>query len=79
MPITDDVIISAIVIASCQIDEISNCPEIIELKNMVWIRYISRLAFPIHARIGFNGFMSLERLIKHNVKAGSKNNREKYL
>ena len=30
MPITDDVIISAIVIASCQIDEISNCPEIIE-------------------------------------------------
>jgi len=34
MPINDDVINNAIVMASCQADEISNCPEIMALKNM---------------------------------------------
>ena len=79
MPSSEQVIINAHVRVSCHIGgtEIIPCNDI--EKKIPWIRYISKLAFPICDITEFATLIYLERRMNANVKQGNKKIREKYL
>jgi len=70
---------SMMVITSCHKGIIGKSSFSMAEKKMPCIKYISKLAFPIIARIGLMNLMYLDNCMKINIKKGNRKTNEKYL